>query len=131
MESKWYEQFVTYEQALSLRGLEFDEPCFVYYRESNGNKPAYPNSGVTNNSICLNGITTPTYSQAFKYFKSRFKLSSHTDLLSINHLEENYYYQILNFADIISPDTTIRVDGFKTQEEAESACLDKLIQFLS
>lgn len=126
------EQFVTYEQALALKELGFDEPCFgVHYNE--GLNPfvivasQYGEQGATANG----GVLAPLYQQAFRHFRERFKLSSHTDLLSISHSGENYYYQILNFADLISPETTFKVDGFETQEEAESACLDKLIQFLS
>ena len=127
--------FVTYEQALALKELEFNGPCLADYTDgklTNGNYTIKENLMYEVDYSKMNiELLAPTYSQAFGFFRDRFKLSSHTDLASISHLGENYYYQIQNFADFISPESTFKVDGFKTQEEAESACLDKLIQFLS
>ena len=64
-------EFIPFPQSSALKELGFDEPCFVYYRKSNENKLAYPNTGVAKNSLSINGITAPTFSQAFRWFREK------------------------------------------------------------
>jgi hypothetical protein len=102
-------EFVSYEIALELKELGFDEECFKYYT----------NTGELYLSN-LYGIHAPTYSQAFRFFREKYKLPSWV-YTSDN---EKFYYGILR-------DTRFLIDGNKpweTYEEAELACLLKLIE---
>ncbi len=124
--------FVGYKQAVALKELGFDESCLgIYYGNGDNEFMGYSlesSKELTNKFKELGHISAPLYQQAFRWFRKEYKLSSHNDLFSINHLGENYYFQIINFADFISSETTLKVNGFKTEEEAESTCLDKLIE---
>lgn len=143
--------FIPYNEAMALKKLGFDELCLGYYHDENKffftmpsmDKKFIPFYNInskcgqylsfifakksTKAKVCM----APTYVQAFDFFKEQFKLTSHVDLLSINHLGEEFYYNIVNFADFIDESTTMKIHGFKTKEEAELACLQKLIQFLN
>jgi hypothetical protein len=110
-------EFVPYELAVKLKTLGFDEPCFVYYKRSNENKPAYPNHGVIQNSVCGNGITAPTFSQAFRWFREEHDLDNAV-------LKDRYVIET-------QEDLPVWYYGFNTYEEAELACLTKLIDLKS
>jgi hypothetical protein len=105
-------EFVTYEQALALKELGFDEPCLGNYADNknhtlftNGNRP-----GETND---------PLYSQAFRWFREKHNLHS--------YIEGAYPW----FRYYVNSDDD-RWEGFKhlTHEEAEQACLDELIEII-
>ena len=104
--------FIKYEQALALKELGFDEPCLGNYADdenhtlfTNGNRP-----GETN---------APLYSQAFRWFREKHNLHS--------YIEGAYPW----FRYYVNSDDD-RWEGFKhlTHEEAESACLDELIEIV-
>ena len=120
-------EFVPYELAVKLKELGFDEPCFVYYNRSNENKPAYPNHGVTQNSLCGNGTTAPLYQQAFRWFREKYKL--HTE---IRPYTAKYFTIIIQECkDIVKYIEYGGIDlKFNTYEEAELACLEKLIEIV-
>ena len=130
--------FVPYEQALALKELGFDEPCFcIYNREkvlrfNNLNNPNDRNKGIKLTSN--NGrYPAPLYQQAFRWFRETYKL--HTWITS-KTVEEGTVY-IPHGRTI--PDTTkkelvvdiIPYTTFRTPEEAELECLKKLIQIVN
>jgi hypothetical protein len=106
-------EFAPYELAVKLKALGFDEPCFGFY--SNG-ELIY--NTFTNNEMQRFRYAAPTFSQAFRLFREKYGLcnfikfsgdgfcSGWEDLGNNEHGFEN----------------------FKTYEEAELACLDKLIE---
>jgi hypothetical protein len=117
-------EFVTYEQALALKELGFDEPCFGYY-----------NSGVktpleVEYSIPYDHkeyLSAPLYQQAFRWFREKYKIEAITSCfynkrLDIPYEERQYHCYI------IRDGVTSKGPKYKTYEEAESACLDKLIE---
>lgn len=126
-------EFITYEQAVSLKELGFDEPCFGYYLKGKNEL----NIGFikedriyndTSNGNCLIGygkslIYTPSYSQAFRWFRDNYDLKAY--IIPIEYLDgtqETYQWNIFN-------ECHSGVEQF-TYEEAESACLDKLIEIV-
>ena len=113
-------EFVPYNQALKLKELGFDEPCFVYYKRSNENKPAYPNHGVIQNSICGNGITAPTFSQVFRWFRDKYNLKSFIQPIPD---DVDTYIFAYGTKEIEHDD-----EDYLKYEEAELACLRKLIE---
>ena len=106
------EHFVTYEQALALKELGFDEPCLGGWAKP-GDWWWHPDSDIT--------IDGPLKSQVFKWVRDEHKTQS----LIQEYLLNTYMYTI---DDDISSD--ISIVGFETYEEAESACIDKLIEII-
>jgi len=116
-------EFVSYEMALALKELGFDEPCIAFYLEkvltfhTHGIDPHFI---FKKNSNLWYSSSAPTYSQAFRFFREKYKLPSWV-YTSDN---EKFYYGILR-------DTRFLIDGnkpYETYEEAELACLIKLIE---
>lgn len=125
-------EFVSYEIALSLKELGFNEPCFFAF--DNCSTPMRCTDLRTNEQK-FNGVnynsssytSQPTFSQAFKFFRDKFKLFSYVEL----HLNFpiRYYFIIYEIGndDFVchTEDETIFYDKY---EEAELACLLKLIE---
>lgn len=67
-------EFVTYEQALALKELGFDEPCFTHYL-----KKILLNNLVTvdtiNSKFDNSRCSAPLYQQAFRFFREKYNLS--------------------------------------------------------
>ena len=106
--------FVPYEQALQLKELGFNEPyCFGYYDGEQDNKliPALPLTMINT----LNGdIDAPLYSQAFRWFREKYNLIMHIQ----RHSNKKYLACMGIQVEILCD----------TYEEAELACLKKLIE---
>lgn len=54
-------EFVPYDQALALKELGFDEPCFGFYNDMENNKP------MGGNFPCDGRNSAPLYQQAFRW----------------------------------------------------------------
>jgi hypothetical protein len=120
-------EFVPYELALRMKQLGFDEPCFAYYdmaQEFN-----FPGCTMHNrNFINLKATMTSLYQQAFRWFREKHDLLNDVGIsanrkndtkkwmYSIIYLDKNTY--------IYSEET------YNTYEEAELACLKKLIEIV-
>lgn len=123
-------EFVSYEQALALKELGFDEPCFAYYDVCDGYAKGYSfcYSNVGSQDLEL-GCLAPLYSQVFRWFRENHNLYS--------HVRESYSFdKILEFVSQINGSYVNHgiydkpVNRFETYEEAELACLIKLIELV-
>jgi hypothetical protein len=120
-------EFVPYEQALELKELGFDEPCFGWWFADEETLIIEKSNKSTSENI----IQAPTYSQAFRWFREKYGIfvsivpNRHGSLDSFI----GWIYVPLNGStkDINVGDYKI---GFNTPEEAELACLIKLIQIV-
>jgi hypothetical protein len=126
------EQFIPYEQALALKELGFDEPCFGYYIELKN-----PQEGIITIDKCENdidGVLAPLWQQAFDWFRDKHNLFA--DLYTVNVGCIEYCFQIV---DLYSEECLY--DNFKGAansysgifnfyEEARLACLEKLIEIV-
>jgi len=124
--------FVNYEQALKLKSIEFDEPCmFVHDTWGNIINWTEDGEGEHKNSHVNASIyySAPLKSQVFKWFRDEHKLWV-SFAYDEDESEELYWYvdKILKygigrlfFHDLIE---------YKTYEEAESSCIDKLIELI-
>ena len=97
-------EFVPYEQALALKELGFDEPCLMYYDYS----WTLVDSGVYE-------CKAPLYQQAFRWFREKYNLNY------VIVKAESWFYTI---------NGCNTQEGFNTYEEAELACLKKLIEII-
>ena len=117
--------FVSYEVALELKQLGFDEPCIAFYNGRFLDFKIWNDDGREASQINVNMDVgqcpnAPTFSQVFRWFREKYKLPSWV-YTSDN---EKFYYGILR-------DTRFLIDGnkpYETYEEAEWACLLKLIE---
>ena len=119
-------EFVTYEQALALKELGFDEKCIteIKYKKI-CEEQSKPNGCQLHNLHCnypdctidrtKTPIGMPIKQQAFKFFREKGYD------VTIQHNKK--YVAIVN-----SSVKNFSIDEYNTYEEAEDACIDKLIQ---
>jgi hypothetical protein len=107
-------EFIPYEQALELEKLGFDEPCFGVYATKDGyvRKSAYDEIG-----------NAPLYQQAFRWFREKYQL--HSTITSIS--QESWQWHITKPGESLGK---MYQEDFYTYEEAELACLKKLIEIV-
>ena len=135
-------EFVQYELALRMKALGFDEPCFNLYsfktkefmyailHVGEVGTYKYANHNKTNH------ISAPTFSQAFRWFREKYSWQHSIDPTSDQHsFELGYNYWIWNNKTgeeyHTMPKNRPTGDwGYETYEEAELACLEKLIGIL-
>jgi len=118
--------FVPYTEALELKQLGFDEPCLGYYIELRN-----PIEGILTIEKCENnkdGCLAQTFSQAFRWFREKYRLHHRIDVQDIEL--DSYNYEILEVRKS-KYNNDVHVDmNFKSYEEAELACLQKLIEIV-
>lgn len=121
--------FVPHQESLELKELGFDEPCFGSWETEHTKVPTYTHSNsqfYKNSNHPVGKVTTPTFSQAFKFFREKYKLHSRVD---IQDVELDWYdYEILEVREGDYNNDLHKDTNFKSYEEAELACLRKLIE---
>ena len=122
-------EFVPYEQALALKELGFVEPC-VYYVDKDNNSYIYnfqthPDEFIEGCGV--NVIPTPTFSQAFRWFREKYDLRI---WIESNRGVLFYEYIIATTNPSFINRQFTNNEVFNTYEEAEQACLDKLIELV-
>jgi len=140
-------EFIPYEQALALKELGFDEPCLAYY-DKDGDllgdiginediDNLYRNSYfVIYKDFSESEYTAPLYQQCFRWFREKYNWQHSIDPTSDQHsFELGYNYWIWNYKTGEEYHTMPknRPTGdweFETYEEAELACLNKLIEIV-
>jgi hypothetical protein len=124
MKNNMKELFIPYEQALQIKELGFDEPCFGYYPNNEFKFFADVRSCNTNSEFGFYP-TAPTYQQAFRWFREKHGLPSWVK--EFNGARISYHFTI-NFRNNYAYDTLENNLEFKSYEEAELECLKILIQ---
>jgi hypothetical protein len=135
-------EFIPYELAVKLKELGFDEPCLFAF--DNCSTPMRCSDLRTNeqkfNGVNYNSSTytsQPTFSQAFRWFREKYNIQSCV-AFTISKYKFEIHFQRL--ADGENPPVMVwhYVDSwlglnmglFDTYEEAEIACLTKLIEIV-
>lgn len=114
-------EFVPYELSLRLKALGFNEPCFATWSgETLDMSLQIPSDDYFTKA--------PTFSQAFRFFREKYELFHSTNYQDDNSGPGCFDYEILNKRG----KTQVEGDGseFKTYEEAELACLIRLIEIV-
>ena len=117
-------EFIPYQEALELKQLGFNEPCFTYYKNDQPSDflELVKNSEIENvNNEPDDYISAPTYSQAFRWFREKHDLCA--NVARYEDEEENNFLYYIDDDDI--------EEEFNTYEEAELACLKKLIEIVN
>ena len=137
-------EFIPYQQALELKELGFDEPCFGYYENQDKKLVIHYNNlpltegqqkrpnlfKIDNRNSVLSQWATavPTYSQAFRWFRDK-KLA---DGSVSRHGEADggysYRWDIL-YEYGVYEERHFKL-GYKTYEEAELSCLKEMIEIV-
>jgi hypothetical protein len=135
-------EFIPYKQALALKELGFDEPCLAFFWNTGKfyTTAEYPHSIETHKQNQLgdynyDSISAPLYQQVFRWFGGRYDLDSHIYLHETHngskndiYYEEKYYRYYITKS-FRSP-FILESENYKTSEEAELACLKKLIEII-
>jgi hypothetical protein len=138
-------EFIPYEQALALKELGFDEPCFVFWT----NTPKYKGDNI---QLCITDgmhgyspdsisfkqdflregeVLAPLYQQAFDWFRKEHNLRSFVDTRVYDVDSPNQWIYDFQIKMGNGVDTQPFYSGdFDSYEEAEQACLDKLIEIV-
>jgi len=128
-------EFVPYDRALRLKALGFDEPCFGFYICKG--HPVHIDeirNGKCFDSEESEGCLAPTFSQCFRWFREKHGLlheliscvenSWLITIVDLNSKSVNGVY--MKRIDLDDIDENVP----NTYEEAELACLDKLIEIV-
>ena len=105
--SELEKEFVPYQESLELKKLGFDEPCFGY-RDGGGYLM------IKSMSHCA--ISAPTFSQAFRWLREKYNV----------HMYPTKYDETKWWIEW----GTWTSEVFNSFEEAELACLRKLIEIV-
>lgn len=114
-------EFVPYEQALALKELGFDEKCGACYYKKFDNAIGYHKVYRDFNFVQLT-VSAPTFSQAFRFFREKYGL--HYIICKNIQMDGYGYREVILIPYMEENENTI----FKTYEEAELACIKKLIE---
>ncbi len=124
MENK---DFVLYPEAFELKQLGFDEPCLSYYSTDgklNRSLLEYPIAYKNNFHESYKIVIAPLYQQAFRWFREKHQLYAWVKVeYEYGGITPTYYITGKRQGDIAG-------GPFNTHEEAELACLVKLIEIV-
>ena len=130
-------EFVPYELAIRMKQLEFDEPCFSYYMNGilqpslNVKDYSYFKEMIEINSNIKNfeNVLAPLFQQAFEWFRKEHGLYS--AIVPKKSWPDNFVSGIEWYVEICGGDgKEIGPDGTYSYEEAELACLEKLLEIV-
>lgn len=130
-------EFIPYQEALELKALGFDEPCFGFYtgrkslrRYTNFDGELNEFQTLKNSKITMGDewCTAPTFSQAFRWFREKYVLFHSIVYLDDNSGEGEFSFEILNKKG--NQQQNGEYFEYNSYEEAELACLRKLIEIV-
>jgi len=131
------EEFIPFDLTLTLKELGFCEPCFATYYVGDKNLipyRGYPNKGdedtefstIVNMDYSEKWVTAPLYQQAFRWFREKYNIDSFVKHLYKDTLKVGYYFGVDKYKGV-----DFYSEGYETYEEAELACLRKLIELIN
>jgi len=131
-------EFIPYEQALTLKELGFDGDCFAIWSgfdEKNFSvtdtirlfSSGFRINDTQSSTFYINDfnsrrVAAPTYSQAFRWFRVKYKMCHWV----YQSNDESYFYSILKQGRYLVTNSS----EYKTYEETELKCLKKLIEIV-
>lgn len=141
-------EFIPYEQAVALKQLGFDKSCFAIYEDKKWQLVEVKNS--MSYELCLKTDTfpAPTFSQCFRFFREKHNLV-HEISWSKSKGGVSFDYDIFSLVlptdDELGDEDDVYIDRpmetynslaektfrdmeFNSYEEAELACINKLIK---
>jgi hypothetical protein len=125
--------FVPYEEALVLKELGFDEPCNTCYDKLEM-VASYGASVFDYKNYNTTGymVSRPTFSQAFRWFREKYNLRGFIGFRpNVKQFDHHIYDMSLSGIEYTKQRTMAEYNKdplVGTYEEAELACLKKLIE---
>lgn len=124
-------EFVTYEQALALKELGFDDRTLTLWHIKREELISSPHKGICygySNSLDKPWIAAPLYQQAFRWFREKHNLCG--EIQMDRTTEPKFCFVIFKYEHFGNYEK-VEVDEwylYRTYEEAEQVCLTKLIE---
>ncbi len=136
-------EFVNYNQALALKELGFDEPCLAFYDGKNTESFYFNNLRDASGDYIpfqkhdrLKWFGAPLKQQVFRWFRDKHKLFHGIDN-NCSQLTSEWGFDYTTFDRNNDKWTSTEPQNgpvgettYKTYEEAEEACIDKLIEIV-
>jgi hypothetical protein len=113
-------EFITYEQALALKELGFDESCLGHY--DNPENSVWITDSPPYYAIKENVCLAPLYQQAFRWFREKYKI-----VAAITVRNDDFDFTIFIPWNIECYENNTE---YNTYEKAEQACLNNLIEII-
>ena len=129
------QEFCSYEQSIALKELGFDEPCFGFYDES----LYFPNNENQYGTFCkqpkdVPACSAPLKQQVFRWFREKYNLRGFIGFRpNVKKFDYHIYDMSLSGIEYVKQRTMEEYNKdplVGTYEEAESACIDKLIEIV-
>lgn len=124
-------EFVLYEEALALKELGFDEPCFAWHVSE---QYGLEIGRVVKDELIRDAVLAPTFSQTFRFFRETYEwqhsIEPTADQQS-NSLGYNYWVWNYRTGEEYYSEPKNRPVGdweYEKHEESEIDCLKKLIE---
>ena len=118
--------FLSYELALEVKTLGFDEPCLFDYNRWNTERLNSSYYNYVNYNAGETMVSAPLFQQVFKWFRDKYDLWFRPDYY--DEMREYDYqgsiHQLGRYSSLAS------LDNCKTVEELEAKCIDKLIEIV-
>ncbi len=109
-------EFVPYELALELKQLGMDLGWYNYLN--------FYDSSTKEFCFVMKDVPAPLYQQAFRWFREKYDLFCYVELVG----DRLFDYMIIG--DFVEEEIDYEEGPFNTHEEAELACLKKLIEIV-
>ncbi len=129
--------FTLYQEAFALKELGFDEAISTYYSFPD-NELSYVMDGHNKVSVRRNSqfgyaVSAPTYSQAFRFFRDKFGLHTWVGCKTLDNGKTVYIGNGRTIPNTLKDGFIVDIIPYEpkdTFEEAELACLKKLIEIV-
>jgi len=125
-------EFVSYEIALKLKELGYNEPCLTYYYELTSNLRTHlaidiRNAWTYSGNKKLGFTLAPLYQQVFRWFRNKYGID-----FNINTIYSRYNENTSKkYSGVIDNKTVFTNVGFyDTYEEAQKECILNLISII-
>jgi len=134
-------EFIPYEQAIELKQLGFDEPCFYPFTNFSDLEWSKVDSCYADfknwNDKRYGVVSAPLYQQAFRWFREKYDIHYSINRECSQHDHKwGYNWSLYNYTGIFDEFLTSHPDApagewvYQIYEEAELACLKKLIEII-
>jgi len=115
-------EFVTYEQALALKELGFDEDCLrIWKKQIPFNSFDIQDFKIVGSERC---ILSPLKQQVFRLFREKYNYWSYV----YPYIHDKTWHFHVQFYDSDMWGEVFLGNNYSNYEEAENACINKLIE---
>jgi hypothetical protein len=120
-------EFVPYDIALAMKELGFDEVCLGFYDDISKQFFTVRTDGWSK-KVNENASRAPLYQQAFRWFREKYGLHP---IIDSKWKNLKWEYDIISLEKYESICSNVDRYNFETPEEAQDACLRKLIEIVN